>query len=173
MNSSGSPDVQQANDNAPAAPSGDSEKRGMPIALLIIGLAAVLLAGYIGVNVIGVLYSMVAPPAPPLPAGMTEVSHVQKAYGVDAWVYRSADDGCDLMQAYMEVGMCHPAPMMCGALRQEPTPNLPREIVARCSGEQSFSIFVMQWNNYIFRRADGTSEVEVEREVFWIGTGRD
>ena len=161
-------DTPSVSSDSPASP-----PRALLITLLVVGVISLLLAAYIGVNVIGVLYGMVAPPLPPVAQGMTEIRYTQKAYGVDTWMYRSGSDGCDLLEMYNAAGLCNPVPLQCGELRQAYSSNMPREIVARCGGEQQFSIFTMQWNSYIFRLPDGTSEVELEREVFWIGTGRE
>jgi hypothetical protein len=173
MISSGSPEAHLMSDTAPVSPPATAAPRTQLIILLAVGVISLLLAAYIGVNVIGVLYGMVAPPLPPVSEGMSQTAYTQKAYGVDAWVYRSGSDGCDLLEMYSAAGLCNPAPLQCGALRPVYSSNLPRTIVARCSGERQFSIFTMQWNSYIFRLPDGTSEVELEREVFWIGTGRE
>ncbi len=172
MNNSGSSDEaliaegKTDGDGAPIA-------RGSPSAIVVLLLiAGVALAIYIGTNVLGVLFGMVAPPLPPIPAGLIEVSHESENYGVDLWTYTSAVDPCEIVPQFGQSGVCTYAPMQCGALRNVPDDTFETDIVARCTGKVEFSIFTMEWWALISRViADSSTQVELEREVFWIGNG--
>jgi hypothetical protein len=168
MNSSGSPDPIGI---TPAGP-GDARRRPS-LALLLILLIAVLLALYIGTNVIGVLFGIIAPPGPPALQGQNERSYTSTAYGVDSWLYAVDRPACSVAEEYTAYGVCRYAPLQCGPLSETPNPGTERWAVARCSGEQSFSIFVMQWRATVFSMSDNTAEIDLDREIFWIGTGRE
>ncbi len=143
--------------------------------LLTVGLLvlALLLAIYIGSNVLSVLYGVVAPPAPPLPPGMDQVSHTSEAYGVDRWIYQSSGDACAIPQYIQDNGgACRIAPMQCGEYRETQGDfSVINSIVARCVGRMDFSIFHEHWWSLITRTPDGKNQLETSREVYWIGTG--
>ncbi len=144
-----------------------------PLLLIVIMGLALVAAVVVGVTVLPVLYGVIAPPMPPVPLNATENSRTTQAYGVDVTVYDSADDPCALIQFYIDSGyQCRLAPLQCGALR-ETIPGFERVLVGECSGEQAFSIFDMEWNARIYRfQSTDMAQVEMAREVFWIGTGR-
>ncbi len=160
----------------------DTEKRGrLPLLLLPLLVIALLMAVFIGTNVLGVLFGVVAPPLPPLPAGMTQIDHTSPAYGVDTWKYlSSADssgvptiDACSAVQ-YIQSndGVCQLAPLQCGEYREtDDSFSADNSVVARCSGQVAFSIFNMQWWALVMRTPDAQTQLELHREVYWIGTG--
>jgi hypothetical protein len=142
--------------------------------LLTIAAAALVLALYIGGQVIGVLYGIALPPTPPLPRGSQLISHESTAYGVDYWRYHSPADACEVVAFYQaNGGRCIVAPMQC-ASQTATTYTISDELVARCYGEVWFSVFAMQWMTVISRTqdADPVSRIILEREVFWIGGPR-
>lgn len=148
--------------------------RKFNIFLLAVAAAAVLLALYIGGQVIGVLYGIVLPPTPPLPRGSQLISHESTAYGVDYWRYHNPADACEVLSFYQaNGGRCIVAPMQC-ASQTATAYTIPDELVARCYGEVWFSVFSMQWMTIISRTqdADLVSRIDLEREVFWIGGPR-
>ncbi|MBK8025631.1 MAG: hypothetical protein IPK19_30625 [Chloroflexi bacterium] len=177
MNNSGSndpaltgapPGSADSADGQPASP----RSRFPSVTLILLVGIALTLAAYIGVNVLGVLVGILAPPLPPVPAGLTEIDHVNEAYGVDIWTYTSPADPCEIVTAFEETGFCTVAPLQCGELRTEPDQQLETSLAARCAGEVEFSIFTMQWWARIFQvNADRSTRLELEREVFWIGDG--
>ncbi|MBL8131155.1 MAG: hypothetical protein JNL42_04800 [Anaerolineae bacterium] len=171
MNNSGSSDT--PSEQAVTSETGGGETQRRPSLLLIfLVVAAVSLALYFGVNVLGVLFAMIAPPKPPVPAGLTEIGHESEAYGVDLWTYTSLSDPCEYVAQFEQFGVCSVAPLQCGEIRTTPDLQLEASQVARCAGEQEFSIFTMQWWARIARvNADGSTRLELEREVFWIGEG--
>lgn len=149
-----------------------AQARRIPFLALVLMIAVVGLAFYVGTNILTVLFAVVAPPAPPLPANLTLTSHDSPAYGVDTWKYSVAGDGCDLIQYIQENGgVCIYAPNQCGEFR-ETDPNYANGniLVGRCEGEIPFSIFNQQWWALV-TKSRTSAFLEVNREVFWIGTG--
>jgi hypothetical protein len=147
-------------------------QRRIPLLGLVLLAAAVLLAFYVGTNILTVLFGVVSPPEPPVPANLEQVSHESKAYGVDVWKYSTPTDSCDIVRYFQENGgYCVYAPNQCGAYR-ESDPNFANGpiVVARCEGEIAFSIFNEQWSALITKTRD-RAHLELSREVFWIGTG--
>lgn len=149
------------------------EHRRPPIGILLLLAFGVVLGVYVGTNVIGVLYGIVSPPLPPVPDGLTEAAHTSDAYGADVWTYTADRDPCDYAGIYQNLGTCVYAPLQCGQMREVPGSSAGAlSAVARCSGGQKFSIFNMKWWALIERNNDdGSTKIELEREVFWIGTG--
>ncbi|MFQ3565628.1 MAG: hypothetical protein SNJ59_01400 [Aggregatilineales bacterium] len=148
--------------------------RKFNLLLTAIAAVAVMLALYIGGQVVGVLYGIVLPPTPPLPHGSRLISHESTAYGVDYWRYHNPTDACEVLAFYQtNGGRCVVAPMQC-ASQTATTYTIPDELVARCYGEVWFSVFAMQWMTIISRTqdADLLSRIDLEREVFWIGGPR-
>lgn len=154
-------------DLTPASPA-----RRPPFLAILLLVAVVALAFFIGTNVLSVLYAIIAPPLPPLPPNMEQVSHESPAYGVDNWKYSTTQDACELVKYVQDNGgVCVVAPMTCGEFRDEGSGNSSLALVARCSGDMAFSIFNEQWWSLIMRQASGTASFELRREVFWIGIG--
>jgi len=173
MNNNGSPDPGGILVATSGTTEGGTPRTRRSTVLLIVLALAVLLALYIGSNVLGVLYGMVAPPLPPALSDLTQISYENAAYGVDSWLYSTPRAACDVAADYARLGVCQLAPLQCGDLREVPNPDITRQVAALCSGEQAFSIFTMQWSARIFSKLDETTEIEMAREVFWIGTGKE
>jgi hypothetical protein len=149
-----------------------TQPRRIPFLALVLMFAVVMLAFYIGTNILTVLFAVVSPPNPPLPDNLTLTSHDSPAYGVDTWKYSTPDDACDLVKYFQENGgVCVYAPNQCGQFR-ESDPNFANGsiLVGRCSGEIPFSIFNEQWWSLI-TKSRTEAYLETNREVFWIGTG--
>jgi hypothetical protein len=135
----------------------------------VLALAVVLLALYIGAQVLSVLYGIVMPPQPPRPNDVLEVSHQSDAYGVDSWEYTAPGDPCAVVQFYeARGGACVVGVGLCG---REGSDQLETPAAAVCSGQTPFSIFNMHWSATIFPNSADSSRLEVKREVYWIGTG--
>lgn len=147
--------------------------RRLPLLAIVLLLAAVALAIYIGTNVLGVLFAVVAPPSPPLPSGMDLVSHESASYGVDLWKYTSSGDACQVVQYIQDNGgVCQIAPAQCsGGGTNQGNFEIADAVVARCGGNVDFSIFHMQWWGLVMRLPSQLTQLELHREVFWIGTG--
>lgn len=125
----------------------------MSWAMLIIAVAAVLAALYIGTRVIGVLYALAAPPSAPLPSDARELSHTSKGYGEDSWVYQTDHSVCEVAEFYIEQGgQCSPC----------------AETVT-CDGGNDFSIFAMRWNADIATGEGGQTHIDILRQVSWSG----
>jgi hypothetical protein len=144
--------------------------------MLLVGIFALALAVFIATQVIGVLYAIVFPPAPPLPDKTTVISHKNIAYGVDDWEYGTDQDACRVVQFYAEKGgACRAAPFQCAP---NPSPddltpgqNTEGQHVARCVGQTQFSVFAMRWEAIIAAnyQAQGKTHFRLTREVYWTG----
>lgn len=148
----------------------------IPVRLLVLGIITVGLAVIIGSQVIGVLYSILFPPLPPLPSSLAEISHDNPTYGADDWLYNAADKPCQVVAFYQsQGGDCRVAPLWCGDEREADSTqsglDSRHQNVARCTGNVSFSIFNMRWQATI---ATGDSPryptlFRLNRVVFWGG----
>ncbi|MDZ4763699.1 MAG: hypothetical protein SGI73_04045 [Chloroflexota bacterium] len=159
---------------APPSPKDESPRR-FPFVAVIVGVAALALALYVATQVIGVLYGIIAPPAPPLPSDVQQTSYTNRAHGVDTWSYSVPMEACAVARYYVSLGAtCEYALMQCTAGETDPTPFSASEIgIARCTGETKFSIFTMGYTIAISHSMGAltTSQIEVEREVYWTRTG--
>jgi len=144
-----------------------------PLLAILLLIAVVVLAFYVGTNVLSVLFAVVAPPAPPVPPNMTQTSHTSEAYGVDQWKYVSTGDACELVKYVQDNGgNCRLVPLACGEHRAvDPNLAVENSMVARCDGQMAFSIFNEQWWDLITYTTEGKPQIEINREVYWIGTG--
>jgi hypothetical protein len=167
MTSTGSPD----------SPEGAPRDIVVSWRLLIIGAVAVILAIVIGTQVIGVLYSILFPPGPPLPQDMKLISHQNIDYGVDEWIYGTDEDACKIVAFYQNAGgQCRVSPVSCGPASSSdggdggiPTIG---ENVGRCVGQSQFSIFALKWEAIIGTgyTSDGRTQFRLRREVYWTGS---
>lgn len=143
-------------------------RRTIPWQVLLLGVAALALALVIGSQVIGVLYSIIAPPAPPLPEGATVLEHTNADYGVDEWLYGTDQSACDVVEFYEHNGAdCR---LGSGGCAGEGTATQPQS-VAQCEGRQQFSIFAMRWNVIVATgyKQDGQTHFRLTSEIFWTG----
>ena len=150
----------------------DASRRPSPLLILLL-IVVLGLALFVGTNVLGVLFAVIAPPMPPLPPNMTEIEHTSVAYGVDDWKYTSPTDACEVVKAIVQNGGdCQLMPLQC-ADAQTTTGDFQvnTALVARCGGKVAFSIFNMQWWAHVTRNSDTETQLELHREVYWIGTG--
>lgn len=164
-------------DGQDAVPQGaaveQASSRRLPLLAIPLLLIALLLALYVGTNVLGVLFGVIAPPLPPLPADMQQVEHTSEAYGVDYWKYTAPTDACEVV-VHLEAngGVCQLAPLQCGEFREtDGSFTTSDRFVARCGGQVDFSIFNMQWWALVMRTPDDLTQLEFGREVYWLGTG--
>src|SRR5689334_19588636 len=113
MTNPGNPDSQLEADEQQVTH--DSQQRTVPWRIIVLGAVAIILAVIIGTQVLGVLYVIVFPPAPPLPGDVTLMSHTSTDYGVDEWLYDSHQRVCDVLTYYVNSGgECRIAPFECG-----------------------------------------------------------
>lgn len=148
-------------------------RRTIPWQVILLGVGALALALVIGSQVIGVLYSIIAPPLPPLPDGVTLLEHTSAAYGVDEWLYGTEQSACDVVRFYQNNGAdCRLSSGGCeGVSDGEAAPTEPQS-VAQCEGEKRFSIFAMYWHVNIATgyQQNGRTHFRLAREVFWTGS---
>lgn len=142
---------------------------------VVLLVAVVALAAFIGINVLTVLFAVVSPPLPPIPANVVEVRHENVAYGVDRWRYTSIDNACTLVKFLEDNGGdCSYAPLQCMTNPDETSQMLIADgVVAQCYGRIDFSIFTMNWFGLLVQKSSTQSQLDLDREVFWLGTGRE
>jgi hypothetical protein len=154
---------------APAEP--PTGRRAAPWLVVLLAMVALALGAYVALQVIGVLYGIAAPPLPPLPAERREISHLNRAYGVDTWMFSLNSEACDTLAFYQQAGaQCAIAPLQCtGSGQPREEFQVDNTLVARCNGSTDFSIFTMSWSIFIARPvgAPQTTQLEVSREVYW------
>jgi hypothetical protein len=151
--------------------------RPVPVVVLLMGGLVLVIALYIGTQVVGVLFGLIAPPPPPTLPGLTELDHISASYGNDEWLYTSARHPCEVAQHYIQSGgQCEFAPQWC-VPGGGTTPNsyariAPGDHVARCLGTSNFSIFAQRWQVLIATTgssgAEGTT-FRIVRDVLWNG----
>ena len=162
----------EAPETPPAAETKAGGKQRYPLLVLPLLIVLVIVAAYIGINVLSVLFAVVSPPLPPVPPNVVQTSHESTAYGVDYWRYTSSEDGCVLLRYLQENGgVCQIAPTQCSAPEGQQGTTIVDGIVARCNGRQDFSNFTMTWFGMIIREAPGQTQLQLDREVYWLGTG--
>ena len=162
---------------ADSAETTGSEARPVPWKIIILGIVALVLAVVIATQVLGVLYVILFPPQPPLPADVSLVRHTNTDYGVDEWLYNSSQSACTVMKFYVEKnGQCRIAPLQCEGDNPTYDKTLPgvsafSQNVARCTGETKVSIFAMRWEVDIATgpSPDVPTQFSLTREVFWTG----
>jgi hypothetical protein len=158
--------------NIPSAGSRDSGRQRRGWLPLILAVAAVGLALYVGTQVIGVLYSILSPPLPPLPDNVIEMEHTSEAHGVDTWQYATAQDACSLTRFYeSNGGTCIYAPDRCEDAFIDLRSVRQGDNVSQCSGEMNFSIFALRWEAVIATgyEEETPTHYKLSREVFWTG----
>lgn len=151
----------------------DSTRR-FPFVTVMIGLAALALALYVATQVVGVLYGIIAPPAPPVPPDAAQLTYVNRAHGVDTWTYSVPMAACALADYYESLGAtCEYALMQCMTDEDAAPPFTASETgVARCTAMIPFSIFTMGYTAAISRPQDSVaqSRLELGREVYWTNS---
>lgn len=146
-----------------------SRSRWRSILIIIVALAFVVLALFIGTQVVSVLFGIVMPPLPPVPSSAVEISHESTDYGVDSWEYSTSSEACGVVLFYeTSGGTCIAAQGQCG---REGTDQIEPPAVAQCRGEVPFSIFHMRWSAAIYPNGNEGTRIDLQREVLWIGTG--
>ncbi len=148
------------------APETPQENRGVLWTAVVLSALALTLAVTVGGQVVGVLFGVINPPLPPLPAGLRELSHQTHAYGVDTWRYASAEAACRIVEAFEALGAaCFLNVLPCDARMSQ----MRNVSVARCQGVLEFSIFRMTWSALVFATGADvqTTEVEVRRQIQW------
>lgn len=145
--------------------------RAVPWRVILLGIAALALALFIGTQVIGILYSIVAPPLPPLPESAKQLEHTSSDYGVDDWLYGVNQSACGVVRFYQEHDAdCQITIDPCAG--DTVTAARHRNRVAQCTSERKFSIFAVRWDVKITSgyTEDGITHFQLSREVFWSGS---
>lgn len=152
-------------------PSAARSVRPLPWQLVLLGIAGLALSGFIGSQVLGVLYTIAFPPPPPVPAGVQAIRHERQDYGVDEWLYGTETSACDVVRFFLEHGgSCEGITAAC-----EDHFNVVRrgspQYVTTCSGVTSFSVFAQRWQVFIAAGySEGSStQFRLAREVLWAG----
>jgi len=139
------------------------------IGCLLVTILAVGLSLVVGFQLIGILYAILLPANPPLPDNITEISHDNLDYGVDEWVYSTAEDACQIVEFFEQQGAsCNVAPGACSETGFVPaSPNT--QNIGTCVGEDDFSIFLMRWEAVITigYRDEESTRFYIERAVLW------
>lgn len=159
--------------SSPGSPEAETPPTKRP-GLGVIGLSLILvvLGAMIGVQVLGVLYGILFPPSPPILESFNVITHTSPSYGVDDWLYASADDACRVVRYYESQGAeCRVAPGVCGTGFAYLEGTMQGFNVARCTNEIEWSIFQQR---YYINIASGYGEqnptrIRLEREIFWTG----
>jgi len=154
------------------APAPVKARRSLSPLMLVLLVFILLLSVYIGIQLFGVLFGMIFPPDAPVPSDVVELSHDNLAYGVDDWLYGTTQNGCEVVQFYIEQdGVCDVPPGVCGTGAFF-SPNGASQNLGSCYADVEFSIFTMRWNVEIATGYGGDSltKFRLKREIFWIGT---
>lgn len=139
------------------------------VIIAIIGVGVSLVLGF---QLITIVYAIISPPKPPLPDNVTEISHDNISFGVDEWLYETEQDGCEVLDFFIEHdGVCRIPPATCGSEGFAP-PAIGTQHIGTCTGESEFSIFHMRWHAVISISNEWT-QFQMEREVLWTGSPPD
>ncbi len=149
----------------------ERQPRRLPWQLILLGMAGLALASFVGSEVVGVLYAIAFPPLPPAPADAQVIRYERQDYGVDEWLYGTDTSACDVVRFFLaQGGDCEGITAACedrfnSARRGSP------QYVTTCSGVTSFSIFAQRWRAFIGAGyAEGAStRFRLQREVLWAG----
>jgi hypothetical protein len=146
--------------------------RRVPLKILLLAGAGLLLALYIGTQVLGVFMGILFPPNPPMLSNATLVRHESTEHGVDSWLYDVSMNSCEVVRYYQDNGgVCNIAPFSCGGTDEFTTDTIgANQHVATCTAEVTFSIFAMRWEaNIATGTVPGETQYRLTREVFWTG----
>jgi len=163
-------DIQSPVENPAGEP---SSKRSLLLPAVIV-LALIGLALF-AMPFLSILFSIVIPPHPPLPSGVSLTRQQNYDYGIDEWWYTSSQDPCAVLDFYRELGaQCTVSPLQCD--RAETTTgdfNAVNMVVARCAGAAEFSLFSMSWWVLITRNPANlqAAQLDVWRGINWLTTG--
>lgn len=169
MNKSGhdNPEVSQ--------PAHEQARGAIPVWLGLIALVGALVFTFVvGVQIIGALYVLIAPPLPPVPLEVVEMEHLTTQHGSDEWLYGTQADPCAVTAYYAEQGAtCALVGTWCeGARLSVEAASVPITTqVATCTHESAASVFTYAYKVGVWA---GYGEVNptrfrVTREVFWGG----
>lgn len=167
MTSTGNPKPDSKPDNETIQTTTGDDERISWSWVALLGMVGVLLCGALvmGVQLIGLFYSVLWPPIPPRPPDITELQYESRAYGVDTWHYGSAASACDIMRFYADAGG------VCQRLSSCYDGDTRLHYGATCRGELAFSQFLMRWRMEIGDSRDSayTTRFTLSREIFWGG----
>lgn len=150
----------------------DQPTSGRSRLLLVIFVGVLIACLVIGIQAFGILYSIVFPPAPPLPSDVIEARHTSIDHGVDEWVYQTNQPACDVVEFYEQQGG------VCAMRADSCVDDAPENVtfgtvgqhVATCTGAIEFSLFAYRWEaNIADGYQDGQTQFNLIREVFWTG----
>jgi hypothetical protein len=139
--------------------------------VLVAGALALAFAVSVGPQVVGALSAMTAPPPPPLPVGVVQITHENLAHGVDNWTYDIEQDVCQLVTFYQDQGgECPVLPPHCTQTGESSPADRDAAI---CTGDVQFSIFAMRWQMSVPRdtiMTDAETRFRLSRVVSWSGS---
>ncbi len=150
-----------------------SGQGGIPLwAVVLLGIAALVFAAVVIVQVAAPLAGLLAPAEPPVFMPSTLIEHRAQDNGVDEWIYASEASGCEVYRWYQEqADLCRPNPTInCQAEESDPM-HAGTYNIGYCQGSEPFGDFASDWEIFI---SDGYNEDEMRtrfllaREVDWI-----
>lgn len=130
------------------------------------GLLAVFALG-LGFQVLGVFYSILVPPKPPIMDGLVEIGHTPTAHGVDSWRYVTDKTPKEVVDWYREESDGN-----CSGVNALENTFMADNATVNCVGYRHFSIFEMRWEASYIPGGNETM-VRLFREVYWIGNAPD
>lgn len=142
---------------------------GIPWLALLLGVAALVFIALTGPRLVGILFAIMAPPEPPVPAGVRMLSYNRQAWGTDTWGYDTQADLCEVIAFYRDQGgVCPVLPPRCAP---DSGAGQSSDFVAVCTADMEFSIFALRWRFEVpLRSAPGPRvRFDLAREIFWTG----
>ncbi|MFW5771772.1 MAG: hypothetical protein ACOCZH_00510, partial [Phototrophicaceae bacterium] len=130
-------------DNPPASgqpPDDQPAGCSPPLLVILLGLALVIAALALALDVFGVVSALVFPADPPLPDGLARVEHQRQAHGLDEWTYESTTLNPCAAAAFFrdEGGICVVDDALCSDLTYH-SPGHSVEVIAECQYTGPFS----------------------------------
>ena len=159
MNNAGTPDVTEK-------PKGGRGCLSSPVTLVLLGILMVVSALVLS-QALPMLYTIAFPPTLALPANTEVVRHTQYEQGVDEWLYRSPIPACEMASHLQSLGIDCVGIVSCGNETKDPEQY--SSLVSQCFGQQSISMFKVQWTVMLNSDPSGGSLYQVYREMFWGG----
>jgi len=130
---------------------------------LLVGIVVLIVSLIVGVQVFSVLYGLILPPLPPIPADSRQIQHDNPLYGQDEWLYGVDQSACDVVRFYAEQHACA-LPTICTSGANVPI----GYDLATCSQTMDFSVFSLAWQADIQPASPpGTTAITVSRQIYW------
>ncbi len=144
-----------------------------PLWVILLALAVLVFAVFVGVGVFRALSGLIFPPSPPLPDSVTAVEHENLAHGRDLWRYESALNPCELVAFYeQQNSTCTlSVPSTCDGTTYNSL-DYSVESFATCTGQGTYSIYGLRWEltvDVAWSREGETTYFDLMRETLWSG----